>query len=114
MGVIPAPAPHRPFSDRSYPLATEKFTPTDINKAIKKLKLPKATRGKIPKIKESQTAQSLLGKVGKVIGSVPFNALLLALTSFPAVKDGGKIYKKKKPARKVKIAKVMKRKTRKT
>ena len=111
MGVIPAPAPHRPFSDRSSSLATEKFTATDINKAIKKL--PKATQKLIPKKKERQTAKNFLNTVGKVLGSTGFNAFLLALTTFPAVKDGGKISKKKRPARKAKIAKVMKRKTRK-
>tara|TARA_R100000687_G_C6377025_1_gene130756 strand:+ start:229 stop:567 length:339 start_codon:yes stop_codon:yes gene_type:complete len=111
LGVIPAPAPHRPFSDRSYPLATRKFTPKEIKAAI--AHLPKKDQKKIPKsvLTKSQDVAGIFGTINNALGSKTGLVIMdLLLGAFPAVKDGGKIYKKKKPARKAKIAKVMKRK----
>ena len=108
MGVIPAPAPHRPFFFWSYTLS-RKFTSGDINAAV--AKLPKAAQKKIPKQTKSQDMASIFSIIGNAVNSKTGIVVLdLLLSMGTAVKDGGKIYKKKKPARKAKIAKVMKRK----
>ena len=54
---------------------------------------------------------SIFSIIGNAVNSKTGIVVLdLLLSMGTAVKDGGKIYKKKKPARKAKIAKVMKKK----
>ena len=91
---------------------SRKFAPKDINAAV--AKLPKADQKKIPKQTKSQDVAGIFSTIGNAVNTKAGMVVLdLLLTMGTAVKDGGKISKKKKPARKAKIAKVMKRKTRK-
>lgn len=88
---------------------SRKFTSGDINAAV--AKLPKATQKLIPKQTKSQDIASIFGMIGNAVNSkTGIIVLNLLLSMGTAVKDGGKISKKKRPARKAKIAKVMKRK----
>jgi|TARA_R100000093_G_scaffold3069_2_gene3521 hypothetical protein len=87
-------------------MATQKFTPKEINTAISEL--PKATREKIPKATKSQDMASLLGFLNRTVGSKTSLVIMeMLLGATPVMKKGGKV--KRKPAGKTKIAKVMKK-----
>ncbi len=80
---------------------SRKFAPKDINAAV--AKLPKATQKKIPKQTKSQDVAGLLGTIGNAVNTKTGMIILdLLLTMGPAVKDGGKIYKKKKSVKRKK------------
>lgn len=79
---------------------SRKFAPKDINAAV--AKLPKAAQKKIPKQTKSQDVAGLLGKISKAVNSTTGMILIDLLLAVPAVKDGGKIYKKKKSVKRKK------------
>ena len=87
-------------------MSTEKYTASQINKAIK-ANVSKKDRENIPPVKTAMTAKGIKSTIGGVLSNPYLNGVLTYLSLMgAAVKDGGKI--KRKPARKSKIAKVMK------
>ena len=89
-------------------MATEKFTASDIDKAIK-ANVSKKDRKNLPTIKTAMTAKGIKSTIGGLLGNPILDTVITYLSLMgTAVKDGGKI--KRKPASKSKIAKVMKRK----
>ena len=92
-------------------MSTEKFTASDIGKAIK-AKVPEKDRKNLPDIKTAMTAKGIKSTIGGLLGNPYLDTVITYLSLMgTAVKDGGKI--KRKPAGKSKIAKVMKLRKRK-
>tara|TARA_R110002051_G_scaffold187845_1_gene257396 strand:+ start:601 stop:885 length:285 start_codon:yes stop_codon:yes gene_type:complete len=92
-------------------MSTEKFTASDIGKAIK-ANVPEKDRKNLPTIKTAMTAKGIKSTIGGVLSNPYLNGVLTYLSLMgAAVKDGGKI--KRKYAGKSKIAKVMKLRKRK-
>ena len=83
--------------------ATKKYTASDIKKAIRQAKLSPEEKKKIPTVETAMTLGEFLSPLNTKTSMVILDLLLGIGT---ALKDGGKI--KRKPARKSKIAKVMK------
>ena len=111
LGAFPAPLPHHPFSGVVMS-ANREFSSTQIDKVVSTL--PEATQKKILKVKKSKKydVASLWTMLNRTAGSKTALVIMDMLIGVaPALKDGGKI--KRKPARKSKIAKVMKSRKRK-